>query len=453
MVVRQVYRTYSLIRGVKRKKELDNNKYLVEKNKDSRILVILHLFYPKSWKEICEYLKNLSCYNYELIVTTTKGMVSDDILQEVKNFKSDVTIIECENKGFDLRPFLIALKSVKLDDYDIVFKLQSKSTKRSWLYIYNQLFLRRDWFLDLYDGVLSAKVIHSNIDFLLNNKSIGLIAADNLIIHDPQHKVKMVQKIANDNNLCVPEGYKFVAGTCFAIKAKCLKNIQTFPWEDNDFNYTSSARGMSFAHFFERYICTQVESVWKMQLLGTKVRNVRHTFLSIPSRILNHYSSNRLFNENIVIDPEIFYWIFDNKLIKWKYVDIPFKKINYRGADFRRPFIENEPYKYLKGDVDGYIKYCDYHKSQGLPVMSIERFENLRKSITEDGYDERYVIIVGNKNELLDGQHRAACLCYELGEDASIRVLKVKFLGIKETIKRLVPFSVLTQIKKFIGRK
>ena len=85
--------------------------------------------------------------------------------------------------------------------------------------------------------------------------------------------------------------------------------------------------------------------------------------------------------------------------------------------------------------------------------MSIERFENLRKSITENGYDERYVIIVGNKNELLDGQHRAACLCYKLGEDASIRVLKVKFLGIKETIKRLVPFSVLTQIKKFIGRK
>lgn len=452
MKTRQVYRTHSLLRRITRHRELNNNKDLVKKNRDSKILVVLHLFYPKSWKEIQEYLDNLSCYNYDLIVTITKGMIPSDVLKKVKKFKSNVTIIECENKGFDLRPFLIALKSVNLDDYDVVFKLQSKSTKRAWLYIYEQLFLRRDWFLDLYEGVLSSKVVHKNIDILVNDESIGLIAADNLIVQDPLHKVRMVQKKAKEKNIYIPNDYKFVAGTCFAIKAKCLKNIKNFSWTDADFKTVSSARGMSFAHFFERYICTQVETVWNMKIQGTSIRRIRHAILTVPNKILYRFSSNRLFDEEIEIDPEFFYWVLDNKLITWKYDDVPFKKIIYLGDGFKRPFIENEPYRYLKGDIDGYKKYCDYHVKHGLPVMSIERFENLKKSISENGYDQKYVIIVNHKNELMDGQHRAACLCYEFGEDASVRVLKVRFLGIKETVKNLIPDYIIQKIKKIKRR-
>lgn len=445
--VKQDYRANSFFRKLLRKREFVKNKVLIEKNSDVKILVILHLFYPKSWREICEYLDNLSCYNFDLIVTVTEGMVDDDILEQIRNFKSDSTIIKCENKGFDLRPFLIALDSVDLDKYDVVIKLQSKSTKRAWLYIYDQLFMRRDWFLDLFDGVLSPKVVHRNIDLLMNDDSVGLIAADNLIVNDPLHKTKMVHRIAEAKNLYVSDNYKFVAGTCFAMKAKCLENIKNFSWSDSDFETVPNTRGMSFAHFFERYICTQVENVWNMKMVGARVRLFRHAILSIPNKILYRYSSNRLFEKNIQFDPEFFYWMLDNKLIKWKYDNVPFKKIIYSSGNIRRPFIENEPYQYLKGNIDVYKEYCDYHVKNGLPVMSIERFESLKKSIDENGYDEQHVIIVNNNNELMDGQHRAACLCYNLGEDASIRVLKIKFIGIKETIKRLLPYSVWERLK------
>lgn len=448
MRVRQVYRAHSLIREINRKRGIVQNQELIEKNRESKILVILHLFYPKSWQEIREYLNNLSCYNYDLIVTLTEEMVSDAILNQISRFKADVRFVKCKNLGFDLRPFLIALKLVDLDEYDIVIKLQSKSTKRAWLYIYDQLFMRRDWFLDLYDGVLSSKVIHKNIDTLMNDETVGMIAAENLIVHDPQHKVKMVKKIAKINNLYVPNDYRFVAGTCFAIKSKCLKNIQIYPWTDTNFESLSNARGMSFAHFFERYICTQVESVWNLKLVGTAIRPIKHAILWLPNKILYRFSSNRLFEENIEFDPEYFYWMLDNKLIKWKYERISFKEIMYVNGNIRRPFIENEPYQYLKGNVEGYKKYCKYHLDCGLPVMSIERFESLKKSIEENGYDERYIIIVNNQNELMDGQHRAACLCYKLGEDAYIKVLKIRFISIKETIKKVLPYSVWQQIKK-----
>ncbi|MGF0072095.1 rhamnan synthesis F family protein [Streptococcus orisratti] len=446
--VRQNYFAHKLIRGVLRKNEIKKNIKLIEKNKNSRILVILHLFYPKSWKEIQEFLDNLSCYNYDLIVTTTENMISNDVLNQIRKFKPSVSIINCENKGFDLRPFLLALKTVDLKEYDIVIKLQSKSTKRAFLYIYNQVFMRRDWFLDLFEGILSPKVIHNNIDILMNDDSVGLVSTDNLIVHDPWHKVKMVQKTAKENGICVPDDYRFVAGTCFAMKARCLRNIQDFHWTDEHFSPVSNARGMSFAHFFERYICTQVETVWNLRMEGAVVRPVRHAILSIPNKILYRYSSNRLFDENIEFDPEYFYWKLDNKLIKWKYEELPFNKLYYSNGNIRRPFTENEPYRYLKGDIEGYKRYCEYHEINGLPVMSIDRFEALRKSIEEKGYDERHIIIVNSKNELMDGQHRAACLCHQLGEDAKIKVLKIRFIGIRETIKAVIPNFIWERLKK-----
>ena len=30
--------------------------------------------------------------------------------------------------------------------YDVIFKLQSKGVHRRWIFIYRQLFFRRDWF-------------------------------------------------------------------------------------------------------------------------------------------------------------------------------------------------------------------------------------------------------------------------------------------------------------------
>ncbi|GHN17423.1 rhamnan synthesis F family protein [Lactobacillus delbrueckii] len=454
--VKQVYRAHRFIREVERRREVKKNADLIKKNKDARILVILHLFYPKSWKEIKEYINNLSDYNYGLIVTTTDGMIPSDIIKKILEFKPDTKVISCENRGFDLRPFLVALKGVNLDDYDIVIKLQSKSTKRAWIYIYDQFFMRRDWFLDLFEGILSAKVVHKSVDMLLNDDSVGLVAAKNLIVNDPLHKVEMVKKIGKEKNLPVNDDYKFVAGTCFAIKAECLKNIQDYPWTDKDFDPVPNSRGMSFAHFFERYICSQVESVWHKKLVGNDIRKARHAVLSVPSKILYKYSSYRLLSENIDFDPEFFYWVLDNKLITYKFEELPFKKIMYADHGVRMPFIKNAPYRYLKGDVDGYKRYCEYHEKHGLPLMSIERFEKLRESIKKKGYDERYIIIVNDRNELLDGQHRACCLCDQLGEDASIKVLKINFIGIKEDLKRILPLSVqkkISALKNNLGHR
>lgn len=63
------YYSRSLIRSAARSAGQKKYSDLMKKNKNKKILVILHLFYPESWMEIREYLLNLKGYTWDLCVT------------------------------------------------------------------------------------------------------------------------------------------------------------------------------------------------------------------------------------------------------------------------------------------------------------------------------------------------------------------------------------------------
>ena len=137
---------------------------------------------------------NLEYYNYDLIVTIPECNFKKSLIDDIKKFKSDVKIVKCENKGFDVGPFFQILKDINLKKYDVIFKLQSKGTKQKTIFIYNQIFKDREWFINLYEGVLGAINVHKNIDKIANKKNINMIAAKNLIIEDPLHKKNLLKE-------------------------------------------------------------------------------------------------------------------------------------------------------------------------------------------------------------------------------------------------------------------
>ena len=160
------YRENRLRHSIKRRLGRMLYKKQIARNADKRILVILHMFYMCSWVEIKEYLKNLDVYNYDLIVTYTNVTYNEKVIQGIKDFKPGVKLVECPNVGYDVGPFLFALKDVRLDDYDIVFKLQSKGVNRARCFIYGQYFKKRDWFLNLFEGCIGEFTVHKTIDAL-----------------------------------------------------------------------------------------------------------------------------------------------------------------------------------------------------------------------------------------------------------------------------------------------
>ena len=183
-------------RGVARIAGQKKYQSLIRKNKDKRILVFLHLFYPESWKEIREYLRNFEGYNWDLCITYPGFLDEKEGFQEIKEdirrLNPGTEFFCFENRGFDIGPFLTALRTRDTGGYDVVFKLQSKGTKRPWIYIYRQLFIGRDWFRILFEGVVGAGTIHTTIDAIANDPEVCMCAASNLIVHDPPHKENLV---------------------------------------------------------------------------------------------------------------------------------------------------------------------------------------------------------------------------------------------------------------------
>lgn len=444
--IQEVYKAQRRKRSKLRSAAEKKYKQLIAKNAECKCLVILHLYYQQSWQEIQEYLKNLSAYSFDLIVTVIEGNTDPAVIAEIEAFPNTKKILTCPNRGYDVAPFLLALEDVNLDAYDIVFKLQSKSTKRSWIYIYNQLFFRRDWFLNLFEGILSAENAHLTVDKLYNDPSVGMVSAENLIVSDPPHKYRLIREDGIKYGLPVPENYQFVSGTCFAVKAACLKEIQELHIDHNQFQPMSSSRGLSYAHFIERYFCMSIVNQG-YRLAGNPACQRRRKLLRPLEKVLYRYSSERLHDvKEIQIDDLFFLRQLDNRLVRFYYRTIPIHKLKYHRDGRLYPFMTCPPYQYLEGNVEAYQAYCDYHEKNDMPLMSIERFEALRKSIEENGYQEKHIIMIWDRYMIADGQHRACCICHKLGKDAKIRVLQLREVGIKAFIKRILPMEVVRLI-------
>ncbi len=396
----------------------------INKNKDAKILVCLHLYYMQSWDVIKKYLNNLSCYNYDLIVTYVDNNYDDATLEQVKQFKPNVKLYSYPNKGFDIGSFVDVLQHVDLDKYDIVYKLHSKGIRRNFIFIYNQIFKKRDWFFNLFNGVLGGINVHKTIDKLLNDKNIGIVAADNLIIKDPKHKQYFTHKIAKDIGIKIKDKYQYVAGTCFAIKSKLLKPIKDLNFSIDNFENTE--RGVfSLAHGMERIVCAVIETQG-YEFSGNSVLRNKY---SRKTKKLKKLSAIRLLDDDrFKIDYDFFYKRFEMRKIKnYKIEEIRIGDIKRKWFDGKLYNLEDcSPYKYLQGNTECYDEYCIENKSISDFDMSKDKFEKLIKAL-DTGYDSKYMPIIETNNKIiLDGQHRLCYLLNKYGKDYKVEVLSVK---------------------------
>ena len=433
------YHPHSLVRGWKRQYYQKKLCGLIQKNQQVKILVILHLFYPESWDEIKEYLKNLAPYHWDLVVTYPTEIESNLHLQRVLDFKNDAVFKSYPNKGYDIGPFLLAISEIDLNQYDVVFKLQSKGVKRKLIYLYNQAFIGRDWFVNLFEGILNPKNVHITIN-ALSNKKAGLICAKNLIVKDPIYKENIVKKGLSERGISINSSYDFVAGTCFAIKASLLKDYKKFGFLSEDFETIPRSRGMSLAHLMERYFCIPVLTQG-YSIDGNDVCLLSRTLKKPLESLLHRWSSERLLETNYHIDDEYFYWKLDNLLVRFREKEVVLGDLKYP-SDIKKkniPLVECAPFQYLSGNTEDYSEYAKYHEDNGFPLMTSERYEKLISSLETNGYNNSNIILVDDRNVIADGQHRACYLAYKYGIDYKIKVLEIMRINKKGLVKMMVP--------------
>lgn len=435
------YRPHRPVRDIKRKLGLFFCKGAVKRNSRARILVILHLFYMSSWKEIKEYLHNLDVYGYKLIVSYTSDIVDRDVLDDIKEYKPEAELHEFPNLGYDVGSFTDILREVDTAEFDIIFKLQSKGVSRPRIFIYGQYLKRRDWFLNLFEGCIGAFTVHRTIDKLMNDKAIGLAAADNLIVPDPVHKQNMVKAFMTERGITVPDKYLFVAGTCFAVRAELMKPIKEMGLDISC--YSQAGNGFSLAHKMERLICLTVLS-GGYEFYGNRVLTFRRAFRKLDPdyHMRKKYSGMRLLRDKrFTLDDEFVFFNLEHRLVKkYEIVELPLKDIKRNWADRQIPLSECHPYRYLQtGDPKVYEEYCRLNKElHGLDIMSKERFDKLIRSIEENGFDSDSIIVVNKDNVIADGQHRCCYLMYKYGGEHKVKCLRIYDYALVNGLKELL---------------
>lgn len=245
---------------------------LIRKNRDKRIAVHLHLYYPELWSEIKLYLSNLECYKYKLFITYTQELPLRTE-EDIRAFNEDVSLFRIENRGFDLGGFIYFLQNAKLNKFDVLFKMHTKRNTVGHNY-YGLYMQGSDWRRFLYDAVLGERTVHRVIDVLADAESkVGLIAHEKLITdRDLRYNREETVRAMARFGFALPEKYEYVAGTMFAAKPVLFENIKK---NVTIKDFEISTRGyFTLAHCFERILALNAAGQG-YELAGVKTFDVK----------------------------------------------------------------------------------------------------------------------------------------------------------------------------------
>lgn len=223
-------------------------------NANTNILIHLHIFYPEQVAYFIKKLHNVTC-KFDLIVTMP--IENKSIRRSINNFSHDAIILITPNRGYDIFPFICAIKHIDISKYDFVLKLHTKRKVTVPKVFNNTIYCGYDWRDSLVSSLIGSKKQFENIISLFsNNSEVGLISNFQLfrnLRHDIRRDYVTTQEGLKffgdfDDNFC------FVCGTMFIARAELFYQLAKIEFQPDLFMPTSKSNsGGTFAHVIERY--------------------------------------------------------------------------------------------------------------------------------------------------------------------------------------------------------
>jgi lipopolysaccharide biosynthesis protein len=181
-----------------------------------KIAIILHLYYTDLWEEFAKKLKSIDA-NFVLYVTICENehQIANNILSDFPYAK----ITKVQNKGLDVGPFLLTMKSI-LDnniEYDFIIKLHSKKSIH-----HGQLdgFGVR-WRNKLVDSIIGSSERLNSTLLNLETGEYGMATASEYIYQEDN--IEWMSDLLNNLEINVKENCNyFAAGTMFIVRFNIL---------------------------------------------------------------------------------------------------------------------------------------------------------------------------------------------------------------------------------------
>ena len=198
-----------------------------------KLLVHLHLFYLDQWPYFRDKLVNIEDCDWDFFVTVCESENYEEyetlqsVKEEILKFKPDTKIIEVNNEGFDILPFLTVIKSVNLDDYDFVMKLHTKGIRSDIIDLNGIPFCGAFWLKRLVDSMLFSKGLFKQNLAIISKEDFGMVCDSFFFMklmnypEDTYLLAQLKQQLHVTSNLD-----QFLAGSMFMIRASILKRLQ-----------------------------------------------------------------------------------------------------------------------------------------------------------------------------------------------------------------------------------
>lgn len=228
-----------------------------------KVLVHLHIYYRDQTDYFIGKLSNICGCEWDLYVTMTE--LNSETESKLLSFKPDAHIMQVENRGYDVWPFIRVLKAVDLDKYDYILKLHTKNRSDASSRINGLSLDNYKWRDELVDPLLKSKKIFLKLlDNFDRYPEVGLMCSHLLYKHISNGLKEDMSKLDNELKrlgLNVKDK-KFCAGTMFIARSAPYKLFQNDGLIDiglfSDIPHSHSIGSM--AHVYERILTMVVNA-------------------------------------------------------------------------------------------------------------------------------------------------------------------------------------------------
>jgi lipopolysaccharide biosynthesis protein len=218
------------------------------------LAVTAHVYHERLWPHIRARLYNIPA-PFDLFVTLPPTATPELRRQLARDFPT-VTVLECENRGRDILPFLRLLRRVDLSRYRAVCKVHTKLTAH-----------RLDgarWRREALGALLASPgAVDGLLRTLETQRDVALIAPPGMVLQSTYYwglrphalaNRRHVRELARRLGRPAADDFYFVAGSMFWFRPGALEGLLDLKLDDGDFEPEAGQRDGTMAHAVERFL-------------------------------------------------------------------------------------------------------------------------------------------------------------------------------------------------------
>ncbi len=227
-----------------------------------KILVLLHIYYEEQLDYYLDKLRNINGCEWDL--TVTGHNLREDTKRKILDFKSDARLLETPNTGYDVWPFICAMKQTDLSKYRFVLKLHSKNLDKSKNRVNGLMLDGSEWREELVDTLLGSPECFSRVRKALSGDDrVGLVYSMSLDIvtraNAPEDTELLRAEMARLGLETASRHY--CGGTMFAVRASALEWLKDPKISEDIFQPSAGSHNIgTMAHVYERILCIAVNA-------------------------------------------------------------------------------------------------------------------------------------------------------------------------------------------------